>query len=116
MAGFNSPLFLLGLSGRSQQAGFRGPLPLPQVGVEAGQQAGYQNALPLPQFGARSQQQAGYATPIPLPYGWAGEFIPPEPEPIRERIKGGGGYYEDDEEILAVIMAAALRWDSGTLH
>ena len=97
MAGFKSPLFLLGLGA-------------------TGQQVGYRNALPIPPFGARAEQQAGFATPLPLPFGWAGEEIPLPPE-IVERIKGGGDRIrEDDEEILAVIMAAALHRDGGTLH
>ena len=96
MAGFRSPLFLLGLSGGEPQAGFRTPIPVwPAGGTTAVTQAGFRTALPF--FNA-------------------GAFEPIEVEPPK---KGGGGpelynrnrrwILREDEEILAIIMAHTLH-------
>lgn len=98
MAGFNSPLFLLGLGGTGEKAGFRSPLPIPPLGADA-------------------EERAGFASPLPFYFGYAGEFIPPDPEPTgRVQLRGGSRIFEEDEEVLAVIMAAALHRVGGKTH
>ena len=47
MAGFRSPLYILGLSVSARQAGFRTALPLFPAGGSAAVQAGFRTALPL---------------------------------------------------------------------
>jgi hypothetical protein len=98
VAGVNSPLFLLGLGGTGERAGFRSPLPVPPLGADA-------------------EERAGFASPLPFYFGYAGEFIPPEPEPVRVPSRGGNNQqYDEDEEVLAVIMAAALHRVGGKTH
>jgi len=76
VAGYLSPLLLLGLGAGSERAGFRSP-------------------LPLPPFGADAEGVAGYATPLPIYFGYAGEpAVPPEPPPT---FLGRGGPFIDRE-------------------
>ena len=68
MAGFLSPLFLLGLGAPAavSQAGYTSVLPVPQLGGSAVTQAGYTSVLPVPQLGGGAVLQAGYIGVIPI--------------------------------------------------
>jgi hypothetical protein len=91
VAGFNSPLFLLGLAGLGERAGYRSPLPIPSLGADA-------------------IDRAGFVTPLPFYFGYAGDPIePPEPPPVLRR-RGSGSNAREEEELIAVILAAAQRW------
>ena len=123
MAGFRSPLFVLGLSTGTQRVGFRGPLPVPQISVGPAdeQRVGFRGALPLPQIGVGQSAavRVGFVTPIPFYFGYVGEaIVPPDVEPTR----GGGGsdwrltpvgrrIIREDEELMVIIMAAMRVWN-----
>lgn len=97
MAGFNAPVFILGISGGTEeQAGFRSPLPF----------------LPL-WAGPEVAGQAGFISPLPFWSAGGYDVI------VDEVVPGGGGskgkatgnefharLLREDEEILAFIMAA----------
>jgi len=73
--GFNSPLFLLGLSGTSaNQGGFKTPLPNWNAGgATSANQGGF--LTPLPGWysgGATSANQGGFLTPLPFWFASAG--------------------------------------------
>ena len=87
MAGFRGPLFLLGLSTPTQQAGFRG-------------------ALPLPGLGATSAVQAGFRSVLPLPFLGAGLAIVDVYEP--EGGPSDGGFLQDDDEVIMLVARAFL--------
>ena len=124
MAGFRSPLFLLGLSSGTAQAGFRGPLPLPPIAGGGGviTQAGFRGPLPLPPIagGIPSIAQAGFIGPIPILNLGAGEPIVPHVVPPTE---GGGmglssrfhpGHtdrtaFGDDDEVLMMVIRQFLE-------
>lgn len=114
--GFKSPLFLLGIGTSSGNVGYLTPLPIPGIGTETGaDEYGFTTPLPVPGIATTpAVDRFGFTTPLPFLNMGAHEYIPPEPEP--ERNKGGGtaaGRYErhrarllrEDEEVLAVIMA-----------
>lgn len=92
MAGFYSPLFVLGIGTTAIKRGFRTPIPVLNMGT-----------------GAPAANEVGFRTPLPFWNAGATEFIPPEPEVRR----GGGNSWSEhhsrilreDEDILAVIMA-----------
>lgn len=91
MAGFRSPLFVLGLGASQQRAGFRSP-------------------LPIPPFGADAVQRAGFVTPLPFYFGYAGEPIEPPVEPVEERRVGAGSRraLRDFDDIRTVLMAVSI--------
>lgn len=128
MPGFRSPLFHLGLSSApAVQAGFRGPLPAPQLSGSS-VQAGFRGPLPVPPFSANdSGVQAGFRNPLPIPpisgeaVGQAG-FIGPIPiinlsaPPANQEIAQGGDLIDDDywqiqqeDEILLTVIAAFIE-------
>jgi len=86
VAGFLSPLFVLGLAASGVQGGFTTPLPLFPAGSTG--------------------LQAGFRTPLPLFPAGGGL---PTPDPIIIRNRGTSNAWRDEEEILAVIMAIAVR-------
>ena len=85
-AGFRGPLFLLGISAAPTvtQAGFRGALPLPNLGATSAVQAGFRSALPIPFLGA------------------GGVVYEPEGGP------SDGGFLQDDEEVIMLVARAFL--------
>lgn len=101
MAGFRSPLFVLGLGAGAgtTQAGFRGPLPLPPIGGGAG------------------ATQAGFIGPIPFLNLGAGEAIVVTPPPggsMGVPTRFGGGQLDrtafgDDDEVLMMVIRRFLE-------
>jgi len=107
MAGFRSPLFILGISAAAvTQSGFRTPIPPLNIGSVTSQ-AGFVTPIPVLNIGSvESQTQAGFVTPIPVLRMGA----------VTDAIEETGvyrGYKSDlhkqlireDEEILTMIMA-----------
>ena len=85
MAGFRSPLFVLGIGTTSANIGFRSPIPFPGISTTE-----------------PAANEVAFLTPIPIWNMGATPFVPVE------QRRGGTGYgriLQDDEEILAVIMA-----------
>lgn len=70
MAGFRSPLFILGISAVTAvtQSGFRTPIPPLNIGsVQAQEQAGFRTPIPVLNLGSvKDEKQAGFVTPIPV--------------------------------------------------
>jgi len=131
MAGFRSPLFLLGLGAAAAvtQAGYPNPLPVPPLGGAPTEiQGGFRSPLPVPPISADGTPvviQGGFRSPLPVPPLSAGEGVEPPPEPVREQIRSGGYWREywqlrderaesdtidealpenDDEEVLLLFM------------
>ena len=107
MAGFRSPLFILGISAvAATQAGFRTPIPPLNIGsVQAQEQAGFRTPIPVLNLGS-VKSQAGFVTPIPvLRMGSVATAI--------EETGVYRGYKSDlhkqllreDEDIMAIIIA-----------
>lgn len=110
MAGFKSPLFLLGLSATGETAGFRSPLPVPPVAGGSADQAGFNSPLPVPPIGGGGIETAGFIGPLPVLNLGAGEPIIVEPEEERRRTSKNRINWkhvlQDDEDILTIIMVA----------
>lgn len=105
MAGFRGPLFLLGISSPSGQAGYRSVLPLPNLAGGAAEQAGYRSALPIPNLAGRATVQAGFRSPIPVLRLGAGATVVVEDVPL-----GGpsDGYLLAEEETIMLVARAFL--------
>lgn len=92
MAGFRGPLFLLGLSASTTQAGFRSVLPVPQIAAQSTPltQAGFIGAIPILNLGARATIIEDY-----VPEGG------PSDDAVRRRLL-------DDDEVIIMVARAFL--------